>query len=62
MAEKDKEKLIKLKDIMDHFSISKRTVYRWQDAGMPVYRGPGGNRYKLSECVQWYKNNLIKES
>lgn len=61
MEEKDKEKLVKMSDVMEHFSVSKRTVLRWQDLGLPVSRGPGGNRYKLSECMQWYKNNSIKE-
>lgn len=57
---KQAEKFINKKDVLEHFFISERTLYRWQNEGLPYYKSPtGGNKYKFSEISEWYSKYAL---
>jgi predicted DNA-binding transcriptional regulator AlpA len=48
------EKLLKVKDVMNIYGISKRTLYNWIDRGLPVLRNKGVVRFKANEVEEWF--------
>lgn len=42
------------------FRVTCRTIRHWQTEGMPVEnQAHGGNRYRLSDCIEWYIKRRI---
>lgn len=43
------------KKVAAHFDVSRSTVKRWTEKGMPSSLLAGRRRYRLSECEDWLK-------
>ena len=40
--------------LAETFGLSDRTIWQWQNEGLPVeLPAHGGNRYRLSDCIEW---------
>ncbi len=40
--------------LAEKFGLSDRTIWQWQNEGLPVeLPAHGGNRYRLSDCIEW---------
>ncbi|AIQ30975.1 hypothetical protein P40081_24500 [Paenibacillus sp. FSL P4-0081] len=57
-------KLVKAKDICQRFSISKRTLYRWKNEGLPsIQLSYNMVRYDIAAVTEWFMNrNLIRNN
>lgn len=50
------ESYLTISDVMEKFKVSRATVYRWMDAGLPALRPAGGApRFDPAEVEKWVK-------
>ena len=52
--------MIRIKDIVALFKVSRNTVYKWLAEGMPVYRVGKLLFFDKCEIVEWVKNKCKK--
>jgi excisionase family DNA binding protein len=51
-------KLLKIKDVMTVYGVSRGTIYNWIARGMPVIRNGSIVRFKADEVEKWFTKEV----
>lgn len=55
--EKDREQYLTTKQVMDLLQISRSTIHRWIEQGMPHVKAGAHNRFSRAEILAWLEGD-----
>jgi excisionase family DNA binding protein len=47
--------ILTVKELMEEYKVSRTTIYRWMEKGMPVMRVKGVVRFDKQQVMEWFK-------